>query len=85
MGNLSTDACCDAMEAKMKPGDVVVVARSLGAGMTVRYLLPRASQTNRPMDGLSSGLAVFGIMTLGKCGAPMIVGLGGCNMNIAPQ
>jgi hypothetical protein len=31
MGNLSTDACCDAMEAETKPGDVVVVARSLGA------------------------------------------------------
>jgi hypothetical protein len=85
MGNLSTDACCDAMEAETKPGDVVVVARSLGAGMTVRYLLPRAGQKTRPMDCSSSGLAVFGIMTLGKCGAPMIVGFGGCNMNIAPQ
>ena len=50
MGNLSTDACCDAMEAETKPGDVVVVARSLGAGMTVRYLSPRAGQKNPP-DG----------------------------------
>lgn len=38
------------MEAETKPGDVVVVARSLGAGMTVRYLLPRAGQKNPP-DG----------------------------------
>jgi hypothetical protein len=29
------------MEAETKPGDVVVVAKSLDAGMTVRYLLPR--------------------------------------------
>jgi hypothetical protein len=41
MGSLSTDACCEAMEAETKPGDVVVVAKSLGAGMTVRYQLPR--------------------------------------------
>jgi hypothetical protein len=43
-GNRSTEACCDAMEAETKPGDVLVVAKSLGAGMTVRYLLPRIGQ-----------------------------------------
>jgi hypothetical protein len=43
-GNRSADACCDAMEPETKLGDVVVVAKSLGAGMTVRYLLPRTGQ-----------------------------------------
>ena len=43
-GTRSADACCDAMEAGTKPGDVVVVARSLAAGMTVRYLLPRTGE-----------------------------------------
>ena len=36
----STQACCEAMEAEIRPGDVVIDQRS-GAGMTVRYLLPR--------------------------------------------
>jgi hypothetical protein len=34
-------ACCDAMEKEMKPGDILLVERSHGAGMTVRYFLPR--------------------------------------------
>jgi hypothetical protein len=33
--------CCDAMEAEMKSGDTMLLERSDGAGMTVRYLLPR--------------------------------------------
>jgi hypothetical protein len=33
--------CCDAMQAEMRPGDSMIVARTNGAGMTVRYLLPR--------------------------------------------
>src|ERR1017187_9614617 len=33
--------CCGAMEAEMKPGDILLVERASGAGMTVRYLLPR--------------------------------------------
>ena len=33
--------CCDAMQAEMKPGDTLLVERVHGAGMTVRYLLPR--------------------------------------------
>jgi hypothetical protein len=41
MGKASTDACCEAMQAEMKPGDVLLVEQSSGAGMTVRYLLPR--------------------------------------------
>jgi hypothetical protein len=33
--------CCDAMEAEIMPGDVILVEKSTGAGMTVRYYLPR--------------------------------------------
>jgi hypothetical protein len=33
--------CCDAMQAEMKSGDILLVERTNGAGMTVRYLLPR--------------------------------------------
>jgi hypothetical protein len=39
-GSHSTQACCEAMEAEIKPGDVVIEQRG-GTGMTVRYLLPR--------------------------------------------
>jgi hypothetical protein len=34
--------CCDAMQAEMKPGDTMILDRANGAGMTVRYLLPRS-------------------------------------------
>jgi hypothetical protein len=34
-------SCCDAMEAEIKAGDTLRVQRIHGAGMTVRYLLPR--------------------------------------------
>jgi hypothetical protein len=33
--------CCEAMQAEMKPGDIPLVERAHGVGMTVRYLLPR--------------------------------------------
>jgi hypothetical protein len=36
-------SCCDAMQDEMKPGDVLLLERTNGAGMTVRYLLPRAA------------------------------------------
>jgi hypothetical protein len=36
-------SCCDAMQAEMKPGDILLVERANGAGMTVRYMLPRAN------------------------------------------
>ena len=39
----STQACCEAMQAEVKPGDVVLVSAS-GAGMTVRYRLPRTAR-----------------------------------------
>jgi hypothetical protein len=34
--------CCEAMEDEMKSGDTRILERSNGAGMTVRYLLPRS-------------------------------------------
>lgn len=36
-----TEACCEAMEAEMKSGDVVLEQTS-GTGLTIRYLLPRS-------------------------------------------
>jgi hypothetical protein len=39
----STEACCEAMQAEVKPGDDVLVSAS-GAGMTIRYRLPRTAQ-----------------------------------------
>jgi hypothetical protein len=41
-GNSWSTSCCDAMEAEMKLGDILLVDRTNGTGMTVRYLLPRA-------------------------------------------
>jgi UDP-N-acetylmuramyl pentapeptide synthase len=41
MASRSTQACCEAMQAEVKPGDVVLVEQDSGSGMTVRYLLPR--------------------------------------------
>jgi hypothetical protein len=35
--------CCDAMQAEMKLGDTMLLDQTSGAGMTVRYLLPRAN------------------------------------------
>jgi hypothetical protein len=40
--NGSFVSCCDAMEAEFKVGDTMVLDRTNGAGMTVRYLLPRS-------------------------------------------
>jgi hypothetical protein len=39
-GNFSSVACCDAMQGEFKPGDTLLLNRSNGVGMTVRYLLP---------------------------------------------
>jgi hypothetical protein len=41
-GSAWSNACCDAMQDEFKPGDTMLLDRSSGAGMTVRYLLPRA-------------------------------------------
>jgi hypothetical protein len=40
--NLQAAYSCDAMQAEMKSGDILIFDRTNGAGMTVRYLLPRA-------------------------------------------
>jgi hypothetical protein len=34
-------SCCDAMQEELKSGDTLVLDRTNGAGMTIRYLLPR--------------------------------------------
>ena len=34
-------SCCDAMQEELKMGDRLLLDRTNGAGMTVRYLLPR--------------------------------------------
>jgi hypothetical protein len=34
------------MQAEMKPGDTMILDRANGAGMTVRYLLPRPSEVS---------------------------------------
>jgi hypothetical protein len=43
-GSSWSPSCCDAMEAEMKLGDTLLIERTNGAGMTVRYLLPRANR-----------------------------------------
>jgi UDP-N-acetylmuramyl pentapeptide synthase len=40
-GSSSAPACCDAMQEEFKRGDTLLLDRSNGAGMTIRYLLPR--------------------------------------------
>jgi hypothetical protein len=42
-GSAWSNACCDAMQDEFKPGDTMLLDRSSGVGMTVRYLLPRTS------------------------------------------
>jgi hypothetical protein len=41
-GSTSSVASCEAMQGEFKLGDTMLLDRSNGAGMTVRYLLPRA-------------------------------------------
>jgi hypothetical protein len=43
IGGGSERASCEAMQAECKPGDRILLGRSNGADMTVRYLLPRAN------------------------------------------
>ena len=50
MGNSSTQACCEAMMAEVKPGDVVLVSSS-GAETMVRYRLPRTTQSETRPKG----------------------------------
>ena len=37
----SASSCCDAMQEEFKLGDTLLLDRTNGAGMTVRYRLPR--------------------------------------------
>ncbi len=41
-GHSGSVSCCAAMEAEFMPGDTLLLDQTNGAGMTVRYLLPRA-------------------------------------------
>jgi hypothetical protein len=43
LGFSSSNACCDAMQEEFKAGDTILLDRANGAGMTVRYLLPRTN------------------------------------------
>jgi hypothetical protein len=38
-------SCSDAMEAEMATGDIILVEKSTGAGLTVRYYLPRKANS----------------------------------------
>jgi hypothetical protein len=40
-GSSGSASCCDAMQEEVKLGDTLLLDRTNGAGMTVRYLLPR--------------------------------------------
>ena len=40
-GNSGSASCCSAMETEFMPGDTLLLDQTNGAGMTVRYLLPR--------------------------------------------
>jgi hypothetical protein len=40
-GGSASVSSCDAMQAELMPGDTLLLDRTNGTGMTVRYLLPR--------------------------------------------
>jgi hypothetical protein len=41
---VAMDACTRAMQAELKPGDMVIIEAGAGVGMTVRYRLRREGQ-----------------------------------------
>jgi hypothetical protein len=43
--DLGMGYCCDAMRDEIGPGDILLVERSNGPGMTVRFMLPRRQTT----------------------------------------
>jgi hypothetical protein len=45
-GGSHAGSCCDAMQEEFKTGDALLLDRTNGAGMTIRYLLPRANRAN---------------------------------------
>jgi hypothetical protein len=42
MGTAFLDACCEAMQQELQSDDIVVQDQNSGAGMSVRYRLPRS-------------------------------------------
>jgi hypothetical protein len=42
LGRASLDACCEAMQQEVRPGDIVLRGKEVGVGMNVRYQLPRS-------------------------------------------
>jgi UDP-N-acetylmuramyl pentapeptide synthase len=42
-GSSGSASCCDAMQEEFRLGDTLLLDRSNGAGMTIRYLLPRTA------------------------------------------
>jgi hypothetical protein len=45
----------DVMESERKPGDVSLVDKGTGTGLTIRYLLPRTKKKTRPKGWLRMG------------------------------
>ena len=41
-GSAYMDACCEAMQRELQPNDILVRDKDSGAGMSVRYRLPRS-------------------------------------------
>jgi hypothetical protein len=41
MGTAWLDACCEAMQQEVRPGDTIVQGKDSGVGMAVQYRLPR--------------------------------------------
>jgi hypothetical protein len=56
MGNSWTQACFEAMQAEVKPGDDILTSVS-GAEMIIRYRLPRRLNEKPARCGSSSGLS----------------------------
>jgi hypothetical protein len=57
-GSLGVSACCDAVQDEIRLSDVLLLEQTNGAGMTVRYRLPRTAQKparRGPSSGLSQG------------------------------
>lgn len=45
--DLGIGYCCDAMRDAMVPGDILLIEHCNGAGMTVRFMLPRAPDVSQ--------------------------------------
>ena len=41
MGSASLEACCEAMQLEVQPGDTILREKEIGVGMSVRYQLLR--------------------------------------------